>query len=119
MVGQRIAEASLALELPEVPVSTAGGVRAADAGWYSTDRYAKVRGQLAFEIAPEICVEVLSPNNTASEIGLKRQLYFDAGAKECWICDLEGHMTYYTAADPNTPKTTSELCPNFPAEITD
>lgn len=49
------------LALPECPVSTIDGVRGADVGWYSEERFAQVEGQLVFETAPEICVEVLSP----------------------------------------------------------
>jgi hypothetical protein len=43
-----------------------------------------------FELAPEICVEVLSPSNSAAEINEKLALYFDAGATEVWICNLDG-----------------------------
>ena len=35
--------------LPECPVSTLDGVRAADVGWYSSERFALVKGQIAFE----------------------------------------------------------------------
>ncbi|KAA1257751.1 hypothetical protein LF1_02410 [Rubripirellula obstinata] len=103
----------------ECPISTIDGVKACDAAWYSDQRYAKVRGQKAFEIAPEICVEVISASNTAAEIKYKRDLYFEAGATECWQCDLNGRMTYYTADAPNTSKTRSELCPKFPEAIED
>lgn len=105
--------------LPECPISTSGGVRAADVGWYSGERYDSVRGQAAFETAPEICIEVLSPSNTRSTMETKRHLYFDAGATECWICDLEGRMTYYERANPSAAKQQSTLCPSFPSEIKD
>ncbi len=101
--------------LTECPVSTVDGVRAADAAWFSAERYQRVEGQLAYEIAPEICVEVLSPCNTEAELQHKRQLYFAAGALECWTCDLDGRMTYYCSTDPNTPIHQSKLCPNFQA----
>ena len=103
----------------ECPVSTVDGVRATDAAWYSHERYRQVSGQLAFEIAPEICVAVLSPRNTQAELEAKRQLYFAAGAIECWTCDLEGRMTYYDHQAPNTPMPHSNLCPNFPNTIND
>ena len=99
--------------LTECPVSTVGGVRAVDVGWMSPARYAQVRGQVAFETAPEICVEILSPDNTSAEMTHKRLLYFDAGAKECWTCDLEGRMSYYHASEPNEQTTKSKLCPDF------
>ena len=54
--------------LPECPISTIDGVRAADVGWYSESRFSRVQGQIAFEHAPEICVEVISPGNTESEM---------------------------------------------------
>lgn len=103
----------------ECPISTVDGVRATDAAWYSSERYGQVSGQLAFEIAPEVCVEVLSPRNTQAELEAKRQLYFAAGAIECWTCDLEGRMTYYDHQAHNTPMSQSNICPSFPTIIND
>jgi Uma2 family endonuclease len=100
-------------------IATIDGVRMADAVWMSESTYRQGKGKPALTQAPEICVEVISPSNTETEMQHKRNLYFDAGAKECWICDLEGRMIYYTAADPNTPKTHSELCSDFPGKISD
>ena len=105
--------------MQECPISTADGVRAADVGWYSTERYNTVRGQLAFETAAEICVEVLSPRNTELEMQHRRALYFDAGAIECWICDLDGRMTHFHRNHPEDPMPTSNLCPDFPDTIND
>jgi len=105
--------------LTECPVITQDGTKAIDAAWYSPQRFLEVRGQDAFEIAPEICVEVLSPSNTPAEMQNKRALYFDAGALECWQCDLEGHMTHYHRDQPEQPKSASNLCPSFPGTISD
>ncbi len=99
--------------LVECPISTVDGVRAADVAWYSKSRHAQVRDQIVCEIAPEICVEVLSPSNTPAEIQVKFQLYFAAGAIECWTCDLHGVMAYYTASNDMAPVNQSKLCPNF------
>src|SRR5690606_19283257 len=85
------------LALPECPVSTIDGVRAADVGWYSEARFEQVRGQIAFETAPEICVEVLSPRNTEMELAAKRALYFEAGALEVWLCGGDGGMRFFDA----------------------
>jgi len=104
---------------PECPVGTSDGVKAIDVGWYSASRHSQVQGQIACDIAPEICVEVISPSNTVAEMEFKRALYFEAGAIECWQCGLQGEMTYYRPNDPNTPQTHSTLCPNFPAKISD
>jgi len=105
--------------MTECPISTADGVRVADAVWFSDARYGQVRGQLVFECAPEICVEVLSPRNTAREIEHKFRLYFDAGAEECWQCDLEGQMSYYHRDQPHESTSTSNLYPSFPGTISD
>jgi len=103
--------------LVECPISTADGVRAADVAWCSSDRYSRVRGQLAFEIAPEICVEVASPGNTKAELTYKQKLYFAAGAIECWTCNTDGQMTFCHRDSPDTPTASSQLCPDFPHTI--
>ena len=100
--------------LPQCPISTIDGVRAADVGWYSHDRFAKIQDQIAFEIAPEICVEVLSPSNTDSEMREKRQLYFEAGAEEVWLCQIDGTLTFFTHIAPHIPVPASPRCPDFP-----
>lgn len=101
--------------LPECPISTLDGIKVADVGWYSDERFRLVRDQVAFELAPEICVEVLSPSNTVVEMQMQRQLYFEAGAKEVWICDLAGRIHVYSQSNADEAKTNSILCPEFPA----
>jgi Uma2 family endonuclease len=103
--------------LPECPISTIDGVRAADVGWYSEARFARVQDQPALETAPEICVEVLSSTNTPFEMREKRQLYFEAGAREVWICDETGSLRFFTSPSAPEPVSTSSLCPAFPARI--
>ena len=104
--------------LPESPVSTSGGVKAVDAIWISNDRREKaVKGKL-LAIAPEICIEVISPSNTRAEIDEKRRLYFEAGADEVWICGIDSSMRFYIATDPEgKPQPHSPLCPQFPVKI--
>jgi Uma2 family endonuclease len=102
------------LALPECPISTIDGVRAADVGWYSEERFEHVRGQIAFEIAPEICVEVLSPDNSEGEMAATRTLYLEAGAVEVWYCELDGRMRFFNAEGEIAQ---SALCDGFPATI--
>jgi hypothetical protein len=45
---------------------------------------------------------------------LKKQLYFDNGAIEVWICDLYGKMRFY---NQQGELKYSELAPNFPDAI--
>jgi len=105
------------IALPECPISTLNGVRAADVGWYTEERFTQVKGQIAFEIAPEICVEVLSPSNTDSEMREKKKLYFEAGAQEVWFCDTSGKMAFFQREAPEQPRQKSPLCAEFPREF--
>lgn len=103
--------------LAECPISTIGGVRAADVGWYTNERFSQVENQIAFEIAPEICVEVISPKNTVSEMREKKQLYFEAGAEEVWFCGEDGKMSFYLREQPSLEVSKSRLCPEFPGSV--
>ena len=91
--------------------------RAADVGWYSSERFASVKGQIAFEVAPEICVEVISPSNSDAEMAGKKQLYFEAGAEEVWYCREDGRMEFYGKSNPDVFMSQSSLCPHFPVRI--
>jgi Uma2 family endonuclease len=103
--------------LPECPISTIDGVKAVDVGWYSAERFTRVEGQSVFELAPEICVEILSPSNTQAQMRHKRHLYFQAGAEEVWQCDLNGQLKFYLTGLPDTPAVESARCPDFPNRI--
>jgi hypothetical protein len=46
---------------------------------------------------------------------LLKSLYFDAGAAEVWICNLDGSMSFFSGVDHQ--QSTSLLCPNFPKVI--
>lgn len=49
-----------------------------------------------------------------SEIEEKKQLYFDAGAKEVWLCAEDGMMSFFLNG---SPAPASILCPDFPLRI--
>jgi Uma2 family endonuclease len=104
--------------LTECPISTADGVRAADVAWASAETMRELGDRVCFPRAPEICIEVLSPGNSEAEIHEKTALYFDAGAKEVWLCLDSGAMTFLRASDPGARCDASELFPDFPAQIT-
>lgn len=78
--------------ITECPISTADGVRAADVTWASPESLKALGNRDCFPIAPEICIEILSPDNSEEEIKQKRALYFDAGAQEVWICSTDGKV---------------------------
>jgi hypothetical protein len=102
--------------LTECPISTADGVRAADVAWASPERITELGSLVCFPTAPEICVEVISSGNTQAEIREKMQLYFDAGAREVWLCLQDGAMLFH---DPRRaePMEASCLCPPFPKQV--
>lgn len=102
--------------LTECPISTADGVKAADVAWASPESMRALGARVCFPSSPDICVEVLSPSNTETEIREKLALYFHAGAKEVWTCSNSGAMSYHgpEAADRMSR---SRLCPEFPRHI--
>ena len=101
--------------MTECPISTADGVKAADVAWASPECMLELGDRVCFPNAPEICVEVLSPSNTGAEIQEKMKLYFDAGAKEVWVCAGSGAMSFFGVA--TKPLAASGLCPDFPKQV--
>ncbi len=103
--------------LTECPISTADGVKAADVAWASPERMKELGKQVCFSRSPEICVEVISPSNTEAEIHEKKALYFDAGAKEVWLCSQSGAMSLFNLS-PARLMRGSKICTQFPKQIT-
>jgi len=100
--------------IPECPIQTRENVKVADVVWISPERFQQVRHEIAYSIAPELCVEVLSASNSRQEMLEKKALYFAAGAQEFWLCSAEGAMSFY---DPVAQLATSRLFPEFPEHI--
>ena len=81
----------------ECSIQTIQGVKVADVAWAS-DRFMNKHGtNTPYDIAPEICVEIVSPSNSKSEMTEKIKLYLNQGAKEVWLCNQKGEMSYFTA----------------------
>ncbi len=77
--------------------------------------YPKIATRLTeASIAPEICVEIISSSNTKKAMAAKRQLYFEAGAREVWLCDENGVLSFFNA---DHKLCHSELVPQFPDKI--
>ena len=102
------------LAMPECPIQTEEGVKAADVAWVSHQRRASQANDPVYLIAPEICVEVVSPSNVEEELKARRRLFFEKGALEFWLCGTTGQMTFF---DPAAQIPTSRLCPEFPRQI--
>jgi Uma2 family endonuclease len=102
--------------ISECPISTADGVKAADVAWASPERLRELADRPCFPRAPEICVEIISPGNTEAELREKMALYFDAGAKEVWLCNESGAMIFFTTGVAGACPA-SQICPRFPRRV--
>jgi Uma2 family endonuclease len=98
----------------ELAIETEDSTKVPDVVWASKATIARRSGEISWLSAPEICVEVLSPANTAEEMANKRALYFERGAAEVWLCSWEGNMTFYGAEGKLK---NSKVCPAFPDAI--
>ena len=100
----------------ECPISTSEGIKVADVAWLSKKRLVQVGERVALKGAPEICVEVILPSNKRGEIEEKRRLYFEAGAKEVWVCDRRGRLSFFHKDAPETAAA-SLICPKVPRSV--
>lgn len=102
----------------ECSVQTSKNVKVPDVVWMSAKFIKKHSvGQIMdtpVENAPELCVEVVSPSNSALELKEKRDLYFERGAREVWECSEKGAMKFF---GPNGEIARSSLFPKFPRQI--
>lgn len=80
----------------ECSIDTADGVKVADVAWASDAFIAENSYQTPYPVAPEICVEIVSPSNTKEEMLEKIQLYLAKGAKEVWICSADEKIRFYS-----------------------
>lgn len=100
--------------ISECSVQTSDSTKVADVAWLSKSFVAEHGMTTPYLIAPEICVEILSPANSPEEMEMKRSLYFEAGAKEVWECDQDGVITFY---DESGVKECSEIAGGFPTRM--
>jgi len=97
--------------LVECAISTRKGTKVADVAWASDEKLKKIKNETECSIAPDICVEVMSLNNTQEEMAEKKKLYFENGALEVWICDKTGHCRFFAHTNELEH---SLLAPHFP-----
>ena len=100
--------------LPECAIKTSKGTKVADVAWASFALLDIIKEQTDASIAPEICVEIISTSNTKREMAEKRKLYFEAGAKEVWMCDEKGLLRFF---DVEQQLVRSVLVPEFPEKL--
>ena len=69
-------------------------VRAADVAFVSTERMAQVKSKSYLDVAPELVVEVLSPDDAWSSLMEKLDEYFASGVKMVWVADPRTRQIY-------------------------
>lgn len=62
-------------------------VRAADVAFISNERFRQARSAGYLDVAPELVVEVMSPDNTWSEVQKKLAEYFAVNVLMVWVVD--------------------------------
>ena len=102
------------VSMVECAIKTRKGTKVADAAWASMAIIEKIKDETDASIAPEVCVEVVSMSNTNKEMDGKRELYFEKGASEVWICDEYGDMKFFDDAGRIEK---SAIFPDFPKKI--
>jgi hypothetical protein len=80
----------------------------------SAANVAKPKPQKCYRLHQKICIEVILPSNTPSEIAEKIGLYLEAGVLEVWTCDLSGQMTFHGV---DGTLLASMPVPNFPGTV--
>nr|VFK44009.1 MAG: Endonuclease, Uma2 family (restriction endonuclease fold) [Candidatus Kentron sp. TC] len=82
--------------ITECAIGTASGVKVADVAWASRAFFLRQElDQDPFEYAPDICVEIVSPGNSAIEMEQKIAAYLKRGALEVWLVDLQGNCRFF------------------------
>lgn len=98
----------------ECPIMTKENIKVVDIAWAS-DNLTETPTNDIFYTAPELCIEVMSSYNSWNEMEEKKELYFDAGANEVWLCQDNGDLFFYSKQGVLRD---SILFPKFPTKIT-
>ena len=80
----------------ECSIQTPEGVKVADVAWASDEFMGKYGFNTPYMVSPEICIEIISPSNTKAEMQEKIALYLNQGAKEVWLCNQKGEISYFS-----------------------
>lgn len=100
--------------LTECSIQTSEGVKVADVAWGTYDFFKRNGRANPYLESPEIVVEILSHSNTRQEMTEKKELYFARGAKEFWMCDRNGTVSFFSN---NAELLKSQIIAEFPTHI--
>jgi Uma2 family endonuclease len=100
-------------------------VRGPDVAYWSKDRVPQIP-EGYFEVPPDLAVEVVSPNDSASKLNEKIRHYLQRGVRMVWVIDpeLRSASVYRTWAQPrNLEETESidgeDVLPGFSCRVAD
>lgn len=101
-------------------------VRAPDVAFISNERIAKVKSKSYLDTAPELVVEVLSPDDAWSDLMEKLDEYFSIDVKLVWVADPRQRQVYvYRSATEvqrftaNEMLTGGDVLPDFNVLVAD
>lgn len=100
-------------------------LRAADIAFMSHERYEQLKSASYLDVAPELIVEILSPDDRWSGVNNKLADYFSANVQEVWLVDPQRDVIHI--AKPNRPlieidrsdRLQSEILPGFDVSVAD
>lgn len=69
-------------------------IRAADVAFISKDRLPKPPGPGFLDVAPELVVEIISPNDTWADMNHKLEDYFSRGINWVWVIEPKHKAVY-------------------------
>ncbi len=100
-------------------------VRGADVLYISNERFSEVQSESFLDVAPELVVEIISPNDRWVHTMEKLEEYFAIGVKAVWIADPK-HRTVRVYGSPTTVErfaegdtlTCEDVLPGFQCSIT-
>ncbi len=86
-------------------------VRGADVLYISHERYAHQQSRSFLDVAPDLVVEILSPDNTPAEMRQKIEEYFTIGVRLVWIVSPRRRsvVVYRSPADQREYGDTEDL----------
>jgi Uma2 family endonuclease len=103
-----------------------GNIRSPDVSLVLRERLPEGKPPQGFlEGAPDLAIEVLSPNEDWAELGRKLGEYFASGSKEVWLVDPEKHMVtvYKSLTEVRVfyadDEISTELLPSFRCKVSE
>jgi Uma2 family endonuclease len=97
-----------------------------DVAYISKERLAQTESQSFLDVAPELVVEVISPDDRWMDIHDKLQEYFGSGVQVVWVVDPKHQLVYVyrsltdiTILKPEDTLTGGEALPEFCMAVTE